>query len=108
MILCGGAFNSPQLLQLSGVGDAAAHLGRSASTSCDDLPAVGRNLQDHLEVYIQHSCRATGVDPALDLAMWKRPYIGVQWLLAQRARVPPITSRPAASCAPTTRSRTPT
>src|SRR4029453_9527884 len=54
VILCGGAFNSPQLLQLSGVGE-ADHLRSLGIDVVHDLPAVGGHLQDHLEVYIQHS-----------------------------------------------------
>ena len=54
VILCGGAFNSPQLLQLSGVGE-AAHLEGVGVPVVQDLPGVGENLQDHLEVYVQHA-----------------------------------------------------
>ncbi|MVS98377.1 GMC family oxidoreductase [Devosia marina] len=46
VILCGGAVNSPQLLQLSGVGD-PAHLQDLGIPVVHDLPGVGRNLQDH-------------------------------------------------------------
>jgi choline dehydrogenase len=49
VILCGGAINSPQLLQLSGVGDAAL-LARHGIEVVAESPAVGRNLQDHLAV----------------------------------------------------------
>src|SRR5207342_745073 len=45
VILCGGAINSPQLLQLSGVG-AAGELGALGIETVHDLPAVGENLQD--------------------------------------------------------------
>ena len=55
VILCGGAINSPQLLQLSGVGD-ADELRALGIDVVHDLPGVGENLQDHLEVYIQHAC----------------------------------------------------
>ncbi len=51
VILCGGAVNSPQLLQLSGIGP-AAHLASVAIEPVLDLPAVGANLQDHLQVRI--------------------------------------------------------
>ena len=69
VILCGGAINTPQLLQLSGVGDARATSSRSASTSSRDLPGVGENLQDHLEVYIQHACtQPVSIAPGLDVA----------------------------------------
>src|SRR5215207_9503436 len=54
VILCGGAINSPQLLQLSGIG-AASELRALGIDVISDLPGVGENLQDHLEVYIQHS-----------------------------------------------------
>ena len=46
VILSAGAFGSPQLLLLSGIGP-AEHLRESASRSRHDLPGVGRNLQDH-------------------------------------------------------------
>jgi len=49
VILCGGALNSPQLLMLSGVGP-AAHLGAHGVTVAADVPGVGQNLQDHLQV----------------------------------------------------------
>jgi choline dehydrogenase len=49
VILCGGAINSPQLLQLSGIGDAAL-LQSLGITPLIDAPAVGQNLQDHLAV----------------------------------------------------------
>ena len=54
-MLCGGAFNSPQLLQLSGVGN-AEHSSSLGIDVVHDLPAVGEHMQDHLEVYIQHAC----------------------------------------------------
>jgi choline dehydrogenase len=45
-----------------------------------DLPGVGENLQDHLEVYVQHACtQPVSVQPALK--KWKRPWIGFQWLV---------------------------
>lgn len=46
VIMCGGAFNSPQVLMLSGIGP-ADELGRHDIPVRCDLPAVGRNLQDH-------------------------------------------------------------
>jgi choline dehydrogenase len=78
VILCGGAINSPQLLQLSGVGN-AGELGELGIGVVQDLPGVGENLQDHLEVYVQYSCtQPVSVQPALK--KWKRPFIGAQWL----------------------------
>jgi len=51
IIISGGAFNSPQLLMLSGVGD-PGHLGSLGVRTVSDLPGVGRNLQDRYEIAI--------------------------------------------------------
>ena len=78
VILCGGAINSPQVLQVSGVGPAA--LLRSVGVPVvADLPGVGEHLQDHLEVYVQHACRQpVSMGPYL---RWRhRPWIGAAWL----------------------------
>jgi choline dehydrogenase len=82
VILCGGAFNSPQLLQLSGVGN-ARELETLGAEVVLDLPGVGENLQDHLEVYVQHSCtKPVSLAPALK---WRnRPWIGFQWLFFRK------------------------
>jgi choline dehydrogenase len=79
VILCGGAINSPQLLQLSGVGN-AQELQRAGVSTLSDLPGVGENLQDHLEVYVQYASKLpVSVAPALK---WRnRPGVGLQWLL---------------------------
>jgi choline dehydrogenase len=78
VILCGGAFNSPQLLQLSGIGD-PDHLRPLGIDVASALPGVGENLQDHLEVYIQHACtQPVSMQP--HLAKWRMPIIGLQWL----------------------------
>ncbi|HKE50580.1 MAG TPA: choline dehydrogenase [Actinomycetes bacterium] len=81
IILCGGAFNTPQLLQLSGVGP-AAHLGGLGIDIVADLPGVGANLQDHLEVYVQHACRQpVSMQPYLK---WRhRPWIAAAWLFGR-------------------------
>jgi choline dehydrogenase len=78
IILCGGAINSPQLLQLSGVGN-PAELAALGVEVVAGLPAVGENLQDHLEVYVQHGSKLpVSVAPALK---WRnRPAVGAQWL----------------------------
>jgi len=82
VLCCGGAINSPQLLQLSGVGN-ASDLKALGIPVVHDLPGVGENLQDHLEVYIQHACtRPVSMYPAL---LWyNRPWIGFQWLFFRR------------------------
>ncbi len=81
VILCGGAINTPQLLQLSGVGE-VDHLRSLGIAPVVDLPGVGRNLQDHLEVYVQHACTQP-VSVAPWLAWWRRPWVGLRWLLAR-------------------------
>jgi choline dehydrogenase len=79
VILCGGAINTPQLLLLAGVGPAAELEALGIPVSAD-LPGVGRNLQDHLEVYIQHRClQPVSMQPSAT-QVWRRPFIGAQWL----------------------------
>jgi choline dehydrogenase len=56
VILSGGAINSPQLLQLSGVGP-ADHLQKLGIKVKHDLPGVGANLNDHPDIVIQHLCK---------------------------------------------------
>jgi choline dehydrogenase len=82
VILCGGAINSPQLLQLSGIGN-AKELQPLGVEMVHNLPGVGENLQDHLEVYVQHaSKKPVSLNPALK---WRnRPMIGLKWLLARK------------------------
>jgi choline dehydrogenase len=79
VVLSGGAINTPQLLQLSGLGN-AEELRALGIPVLNDLPGVGENLQDHLEVYIQHgSKQPVSMQPYLK---WRhRPWIGAQWLV---------------------------
>jgi choline dehydrogenase len=78
VILCGGAINSPQLLQLSGVGN-AAELAALGIDAVAHVPGVGENLQDHLEVYVQHACtQPVSMQP--NLQRWRYPWIGFRWL----------------------------
>jgi len=78
VILCGGAINSPQLLQVSGIGK-ASELRALGIDVVADVPAVGEHLQDHLEVYLQHACtQPVSMQPYM--AKWRRPFIGLQWL----------------------------
>jgi choline dehydrogenase len=55
VILAGGAFNSPQLLQLSGIGPAAL-LSSHGIAVVADMPGVGADLQDHLQIRMQYRC----------------------------------------------------
>lgn len=80
VLLCAGAIASPQILQRSGVGPAA--LLRELDISLvHELPGVGQNLQDHLEMYLQYACtQPVSLYPALKLL--NQPGIGAQWLFA--------------------------
>ncbi|MGZ5290549.1 MAG: choline dehydrogenase [Actinomycetota bacterium] len=82
VVLCGGAINSPQLLQLSGVGN-ASELEALGVPVVHDLPGVGEHLQDHLEVYIQYACtQPVSVAPYMK---WRwRPLIGAEWLFLRK------------------------
>ncbi|MFZ1815795.1 MAG: choline dehydrogenase [Rhizobiaceae bacterium] len=60
VILCGGAFNSPQLLQLSGVGDGEA-LRRHGIEPVHDLPGVGQNLVDHIDFILNYRSNDTNL-----------------------------------------------
>jgi choline dehydrogenase len=82
VILAGGAINTPQLLQLSGIGN-PDELRPLGIEPVQELPGVGENLQDHLEVYVQHACtKPVSFNPALKLH--NRPMIGLRWLLLRR------------------------
>ncbi len=82
VILCGGSINSPQLLHLSGIGPAA--LLKKIGVRClIDLPGVGENLQDHLEVYVQHSCKEPiSLYPALKFHTQAR--VLLQWKFTKK------------------------
>jgi len=79
VILCGGAINSPQLLQLSGIGN-PEHLQPLGIKMVATLKGVGENLQDHLETYVQYACKQpitlySATNPLVKLK------IGLQWVL---------------------------
>jgi len=82
IILSGGSINSPQLLQLSGIGN-AEELEKLGISVVHNLPGVGENLQDHLEVYVQYACKQpVSVYPALQ--WYNKPWVGLQWLLFKK------------------------
>lgn len=81
VILCGGAINSPQLLQLSGIGP-ADHLKELDIPVVADLPGVGDNLQDHLEVYVQYeSKKPISLYPSLQ--PFGRLKVGLEWIFSR-------------------------
>ena len=81
VILCAGSIGSPQLLQLSGIGpknvlkDAGVELQH-------ELPGVGENLQDHLEVYFQYHCKKP-ITLNSKLNLFSKGLIGVRWILSK-------------------------
>jgi len=80
VIVAAGAIQSPQLLQLSGVGPAEL-LRRHGIGVVADLPGVGENLQDHLQLRLVYKCTKP-ITTNDDLASWWRSAkIGLQWLL---------------------------
>ena len=82
VLLCAGAIGSPQILLLSGVGE-AEELSRVGIPLRHSLPGVGRNLMDHLEVYFQQACsQPVSLNRWLNLA--GKGFIGAQWLLTRR------------------------
>lgn len=81
VICCGGAINSPQLLQLSGIGNPEL-LEQYDIDVVHDLKGVGENLEDHAEVYVQYACtQPVSLYPSLQ--WWRQPWIGVQWLFGR-------------------------
>ena len=78
VILSTGPINTPQLLMLAGIGP-AAHLRDYGIDVIHDLPGVGGNLQDHLELYIQQACtRPVTLHAATGLL--SKALIGVRWI----------------------------
>ena len=83
VLLSAGAVQSPQLLQLSGVGSADL-LRRHGIPLVVESPGVGDNLQDHLQVRLIYKC-SQPVTTNDDLrTLWGRMRIGMQWLFARR------------------------
>ena len=81
VILAASSINTPKLLMLSGIGP-AAHLAGHGIDVVADRPGVGRNLQDHLELYIQ----AAASQPVSLFRYWNLPgkaYVGARWLLSR-------------------------
>ncbi|MBC7502662.1 MAG: choline dehydrogenase [Herminiimonas sp.] len=78
VLLCAGALQSPQLLQLSGIG-AAALLQKFAIPVLRDLPGVGANLQDHLQVRLMYEVsEKITINDELN-SLWGKAKMGLQW-----------------------------
>ena len=79
VILSAGSIGSPTLLQRSGVGPAKV-LAEAGVELTHELPGVGENLQDHLEVYIQYACKQP-ITLNNKLGLISKGLIGMRWLL---------------------------
>ncbi len=81
VILAASSINSPKLLQLSGIGPAAV-LRQAGISVLHDLPGVGENLHDHLEVYFQVRCtQPITLNDKLNVI--SKGMIGAEWVLFQ-------------------------
>jgi choline dehydrogenase len=84
VLLCGGAINSPQILQLSGIGP-GAHLQSLGIKVQHDLPGVGENLQDHIGGRIIHRCVDGTITMNEIYHSWlRRLQAGAEWIFAQK------------------------
>jgi choline dehydrogenase len=82
VVLAAGAINSPKLLMLSGIGP-AKHLVERGIPVRSDRGGVGRNLQDHLELYVQYAAtRPVSLAPYWSL--WGKALVGAQWLFTRK------------------------
>ena len=79
VILSAGSIGSPQLLQLSGIGPAQV-LKDAGVEVVQNLPGVGENLQDHLEVYFQYHCKQP-ISLNSKLGLISKGMIGTRWIL---------------------------
>lgn len=80
VILAAGAIGSPHLLMLSGIGP-SAHLREHGIDVRADLPGVGSNLQDHLELYVQQRCKQPVSLYPYVAKPWHKARVGMQWYL---------------------------
>lgn len=82
IILAAGAIGSPALLQLSGIGPVKV-LAEAGVHLVHELPGVGENLQDHLEVYCQYRCTKP-ITLNSQLGLFSKFLIGVEWIMFKR------------------------
>ena len=80
VLLCAGALQSPQILQLSGIGPAPL-LREHGIDVVHDLPGVGENLQDHLQIRLIMECSKPITTNDQLNSWWGKVQIGLQWLL---------------------------
>jgi len=83
ILLSAGSINSPKLLQLSGIGN-AIELKKQGIEIIHDLPGVGENLQDHLEIYIQHKSKKKETLYDLSTNYITQALEGMKWFLFKK------------------------
>ncbi|MEP1962330.1 GMC family oxidoreductase [Tateyamaria sp.] len=81
VILSGGSINSPQLLMLSGVGE-AAQLAEHGIDVVADLPGVGKNLQDHLQARLVYKCNEPTLNDEVS-SLFGQARIGLKYLMSR-------------------------
>ncbi|MBZ0130620.1 MAG: choline dehydrogenase [Rhodobacteraceae bacterium] len=81
VIIAASSINSPKLLMLSGIGN-AAHLAEHGIPLVADRPGVGQNLQDHLEVYFQFASKQK-ITLYRHWNLFSKAMIGAQWLFTK-------------------------
>ena len=83
VLLSAGSINSPKLLQLSGVGDKDI-LKENGIDIINNLPGVGMNLQDHLEIYIQHKSKQKETLYNLSTNYLTQAIEGFKWFVSKK------------------------
>ncbi len=78
VIICGGAINSPQLLQLSGIGPAAV-LNNAGIDVKHELPGVGENLQDHYQIRVVYECTRPETLNDVANSVWRKLGAGIRY-----------------------------
>tara|TARA_Y100000590_G_scaffold141537_1_gene162370 strand:- start:1257 stop:2726 length:1470 start_codon:yes stop_codon:yes gene_type:complete len=86
ILLSAGSINSPKLLQLSGVGN-VEELKKLDIDVVHSLPGVGKNLQDHLEIYIQHKSKKKETLYDLSTSYLTQGIEGLKWFLFKKGRL---------------------
>ena len=79
IILSAGSINSPHLLLLSGVGS-GKDLNEFGIKVVKDLPGVGKNLQDHIETYVQQKCKTSDTLYS-STKLFNKIFLGIEWFL---------------------------
>ena len=80
VVLCAGAVGTPQLLQLSGIGPGAL-LHEHGIAPLHELPGVGENLQDHLQIRAVYSVQGVTTLNTIANSAWGKAMIGLEYLL---------------------------